>query len=353
MSGNGPLAHLATFESSPEKVLKFRDDIVNVKNSRLFMLACHRMQVFPIWACQQLDLTGRNNHLYGVGRVGQELCFGAGLCPELGKAGGFAHDICQCPYGHMGENYARMSIPYFSHEAWGYWAVKYLENLNLSPETRLMILLHSMGSGVLQSRKALPEHQFVILSDKVCYTIWDSYDILKVFDSPFVTEILGISRDLVPWYHATLRKLTYFFKDSPYDTENFIIGEILDECGSVGRVSFKKSGIARDFWRLQRWLNDYVYLVVNLRREWTALNTVHNDLIKNGSKYPEIAGIDPLVALFMLTDHEIDRYSEYVLTKNHKECKFFWEYVIDFHGLELDGVMMSEIPFEAMAKIKL
>jgi dGTPase len=122
-----------------------------------------------------------------VAALARTLARGLALDESLAEAIALAHDLGHPPFGHVGERALAHLAGHFHHAAHGVRVVEQLEPLDLPPEVRAGILLHSKGKGPILAPRAhaelphaTPEAAVVRVADLIAYASHDTDDALAL-----------------------------------------------------------------------------------------------------------------------------------------------------------------------------
>ncbi len=171
----------------------FRRDCDRIQRSAAFRALAGKTQVVPLPRLERLRT--RITHVLEVSAIARSIARALGRDESLTEAIALAHDLGHPPFGHVGERVLARLSGSFHHAAHGVRVVERLEPLDLRPEVRAGILMHSKGKGTIVASRLLADVPFatheamiVRVADLIAYASHDTDDAMQL-------DLLG-ERDL-------------------------------------------------------------------------------------------------------------------------------------------------------------
>jgi len=304
----------------------FLEDVARIRDCAAYRRLAHKTQV--ISSPKDTFVRTRASHTDEVVSVSLYIASGLGLNVHLCMAIAEGHDIGHAPYGHLGESaLTRYLGKKFQHSIAGVVAAQKIENkgqgLNLSFETLEGILHHSRTrQKELTTDESLPnEYAAVMYADKIAYTLSDLNDAMRCGyldkgELPKVVSELGEGQKR--------RQFT-------------ILKALISESKEKGRVSFSEGRVFEMFAELRTFMHDEFYYKVNTELRKKTLELAYEFF----SNEPRFEGVDPALALFLLTDVEASFMGE--VFKEVGRCTVedlrgfsIFDYIPNFAGAEID-----------------
>lgn len=281
----------------PKMMIKdhFLYDCFMIRNSKAHRRLDGKTQVmtFP----DNPHVRTRGMHTREVATISEEISLNLGLNTYLCRAIAEGHDIGHAPYGHIGESVlSELGGKPFKHYINSVVVAQNIERrgtgLNMTYEVCEGILNHSRGSGELHVDNSKPqEYSVVMFSDKIAYIFSDLNDAYRygyIKKEPEFAKKIGVNQ-----------------RERVKNT----IKALIDESIERGYVSFSDGLVFEYFDRLKKFMYEEVYSKVD--------HTTHNiqrDVLYNLYEFfktdEEFEGIDPIVAVSLLTDREANRSLE-------------------------------------------
>ncbi|MEZ4501624.1 MAG: deoxyguanosinetriphosphate triphosphohydrolase [Dehalococcoidia bacterium] len=184
--------------------LEFQRDRDRIIHTRAFRRLKHKTQVFV--APDSDHVVTRMTHTIEVQQVARTIARALNLNEDLTEAVALAHDLGHTPFGHAGEETLAELLPEgFRHNEQSLRIVERLEHdgqgLNLMPETREGILMHSKVRESVAAEAwgvaSTLEGQIVKLADSIAYLNHDIQDavraglITEAYLPPLALDVLG------------------------------------------------------------------------------------------------------------------------------------------------------------------
>lgn len=220
-----------------------------------------------------------------------------GLNTYLCQAIAEGHDIGHTPYGHTGEKcLSEIAGKEFRHEVFGVVIASKIEDrglgLNLCYETLDGILHHSRGKNKMTKSSDKPqEYDVVMYADKIAYIFSDINDAIRY---GYLTE-----EDLPP--------AVYRLGSNRRERTSRCIGALVEESREKGYVSFSEGRVYEVFSGLKDFMYKNVYEKID--------HSLHTAILKRIYEFfnAKLEGIDPIVAVALLTDGEANTLGRYFL----------------------------------------
>ncbi|MFW6450438.1 MAG: HD domain-containing protein [Nanoarchaeota archaeon] len=272
----------------------FLNDYIKITQSGAYRRLAYKTQVLSM--PNNPHVRTRLVHTEEVIGISMILAESLGLNMNLCMAIAAGHDIGHTPYGHLGERVlSRLSGRKFKHNINSVLIAKSVERkgkgLNLTEEVLEGMFYHSLRYKN-RNKKRANEYSAVMWADKIAYTFSDlndglRYGYLKKNEIPSVAFRLG--------------------KNQRERTAT-IVNSILKESRKKGLVSFSEGKVYRDFMELREFLKNNFYKNIDLSLQERYLKHVYR-FIKDSNQFD---GIDPLLAVSLLTDREVDIFIELI-----------------------------------------
>ncbi len=223
--------------------------------------------------------------------IAEKLNLNMNLCMAIAAG----HDIGHTPYGHLGEKVlTKLSKKKFRHNINSVVISQKIERkgkgLNLTPEVLEGIISHSFKYKKKNSKKGrLQEYAAVMWADKIAYTFSDlndgvRYGYLKKKDIPRCAYKLGKNQ----------RERT-----------SRVISALVKESKKKGYVSLSEGEIYENFMNLRNYLINNFYKIVDDSLQKQYLVTIYKFI----SNSPQFEGVNPVVAVSLLTDKEVTKFA--------------------------------------------
>jgi dGTPase len=287
----------------------FEADYLKILQSKAYRRLAFKTQV--ICLPDNPHIRTRNVHTNEVISVATVISNKLGLNTNLCQAIAAGHDIGHTPYGHVGETVlSGLGGKPFNHNVFSVVVAQEIERkgkgLNLTYETLDGILLHSRGNNELKTDKEKPqEYAAVMYADKIAYTFSDLNDALRyglLKEEPKLVGMLG---------------------DSQRKRVDGCIVALIKESLEKEYVSFSGSLAFRVFDELKAFMYENVYH----KMDWS----LHKDILHKAYDFFNTQGIDPIVAIALLTDKEANKLGQLFLSSR----KLSLEDIHDFGVYEI------------------
>jgi len=291
----------------------FEVDVFRLKTSEALSGLGFKTQVF--FKPNNIHVKNRLSHTEDVVSKASYVARSLNLNKDLSEAIAYAHDIGHSPIGHFAERFLSRKLEGgFNHSINSTNIVQFIERdgkgLNLCYETIEGILAHNK-----QGRKFIPKerlemmpHEFEVVyqSDKIAYTMADFYDFLR---------LALIERDFFNYY---MNELNVYSKDSsPQEmlrkADKKILTSLISESKDKQKISFSESDEANVFGRIKKYLG-LIYPKLDDEIMDTARLTKTYVYLKNEV---DLGGLNPIIALTLLTDDEIITIAENRIQSNN------------------------------------
>lgn len=221
-----------------------------------------------------------------------------GLNEHLCMAIAAGHDIGHTPYGHAGEAaLSKYGSKPFKHYINSLVVAQHIERkgtgLNLTHETLEGILRHSRGDRMLSiNRDGIQEHSVVMFADKIAYIFADANDAVRYGLLPEEPRIL------------------HEFGSSQIERHMRIISELVKESKEKGYVDFRDSIAAKKFEELREFMFFNVYGMIDWEMHERTLTRICDFFKKECD-----IGVDPVIAVSLLTDREANQFNEWIMSQ--------------------------------------
>lgn len=274
----------------------FLNDYIKITQSGSYRRLAFKTQVLSM--PNNPHVRSRLVHTEEVIGISMIIAESLGLNMSLCMAIAAGHDIGHPPYGHLGERVlSKLSNKKFKHNINSVFIAQEVERkgtgLNLTPEVLEGMYYHSLKYKDKNMQKNRPQEYAVVMwADKIAYTLSDlndglRYGYLTKKDIPIYAFNLGSNQRQRT---ATVAKA------------------LIKESKDKGVVSFSKGKVYKDFMALRDFLKNNFYKNVELSLQEHYLITIFN-FIKNSK---EFKGVDPVLAVSMLTDREVDSFVDLI-----------------------------------------
>lgn len=303
----GDIRHADDDSDSP-----FDYDIGAILACKAFRRLSHKTQVFP----GQLNVHARTRafHTYEVAATARRMAMRLGLNRELAFAIALGHDIGHAPFGHITEVViGELTGKPFSHSTFGVVIAQHIERrgkgLSLARETLSGIECHDRNP-IRYPENTPQEYTLVYYADKISWVFADVNDII------FRMRIGDTQK---------LRSLAARFGQNQRERVRLCCNELVWESERDGDVSFVKSEVAKDFATLKRWLYTDIYDQLDWRYHCDTIKYAYDFL----SSYRPLERCDPTILLALMTDGEVIRLSQWLLTHlNRQKCDIVGDFGI-------------------------
>ncbi|MBD3252620.1 HD domain-containing protein, partial [Candidatus Pacearchaeota archaeon] len=279
----------------------FVEDEARILDSAAYRRLAHKTQV--IISPSDTFIRTRASHTSEVVGAALYIASNLSLNINLCRAIALGHDIGHAPYGHIGESVLSEILGRkFRHNIAGVVAAQKIENkgegLNLSYETLEGILHHSRTRADLTVDETLPdEYTAVMFADKIAFALADLNDGIR---TGYINE-----QRLPEFVHA----LGYSQKKRLFN----ILGALIRESKEKQIVSFSEGDIAENFYKLRDFLHEAFYYKIDIDPVKDTLKRAYDFFREE----PKFDGVDPALALFLLTDSEANHMAG-VFRENNK-----------------------------------
>jgi dGTPase len=300
----------------------FKRDLFEIIESCAFRRLQDKTQVVPSPLNQHIRT--RNSHTLEVYAVAQYISDALGLNTKLCESIAMGHDIGHPPYGHLGEKIlSELGGRPFRHAANGVVVAQSVENkgngLGLTPETLGGILSHSKSSGrssINRDPDQPNEYLVVAYADEIAYSCSDLEDAVKygyVGDVPAFPVLGRLCSEMV--YNMTVA--------------------LINESRERGYVELSEGCVFEDFTRMREFLHEEFYRKIDLSVQEGRLRRICDYL--PGS--PLLEGVDPVLAISLLTDREVDMLGDVLragkLTESEMKSTGLYEFLPFLQGMHI------------------
>ena len=283
------------FKEKEDNIAKdpFLNDYIKITQSGAYRRLAFKTQVLSM--PDNPHVRTRLVHTEEVIGISMVIAENLGLNMNLCMAIAAGHDIGHTPYGHLGEKIlSKLSGKKFRHNINSVIIAQHIERrgkgLNLTPEVLDGILSHSFRYKSKNCKKYRPqEYAAVMWADKIAYTFSDLNDGVRYG---------YLSKKEIPEYAYKLGK-------NQRQRVSSVINALISESKEKGYVSLTKGETYEHFMNLRQFLIENFYKNVDHSLQEQYLKTIY-EFIKNS---PEFKGVDPVVAVSLLTDREVDRFA--------------------------------------------
>ncbi len=283
------------FKEKEDNIAKdpFLNDYIKITQSGAYRRLAFKTQVLSM--PNNPHVRTRLVHTEEVIGISMVIAENLGLNMNLCMAIAAGHDIGHTPYGHLGEKIlSKLSGKKFRHNINSVIIAQHIERrgkgLNLTPEVLDGILSHSFRYKSKNCKKYRPqEYAAVMWADKIAYTFSDLNDGVRYG---------YLSKKEIPEYAYKLGK-------NQRQRVSSVINALISESKEKGYVSLTKGETYEHFMNLRQFLIENFYKNVDHSLQEQYLKTIY-EFIK---KSPEFNGVDPVVAVSLLTDREVDRFA--------------------------------------------
>ncbi|MFW6014390.1 MAG: HD domain-containing protein [Nanoarchaeota archaeon] len=283
------------FKEKEDNIAKdpFLNDYIKITQSGAYRRLAFKTQVLSM--PDNPHVRTRLVHTEEVIGISMVIAENLGLNMNICMAIAAGHDVGHTPYGHLGEKIlSKLSGKKFRHNVNSMVVAQDIERrgkgLNLTPEVLDGILSHSFRYKAKNRKKTRPqEYAAVMWADKIAYTFSDLNDGIRYG---------YLSKKDIPAYAYKLGK-------NQRQRVSAVINALIEESKEKGYVSLTKGDIYEHFMNLRRYLIDNFYKNVDLSLQEQYLKTIYR-FIRDSS---EFEGVDPVIAVSLLTDREVDRFA--------------------------------------------
>lgn len=283
------------FKEKEDNIAKdpFLNDYIKITQSGAYRRLAFKTQVLSM--PDNPHVRTRLVHTEEVVGISMVIAENLGLNMNLCMAIAAGHDIGHTPYGHLGEKIlTKLSGKKFRHNVNSVVIAQEIERkgkgLNLTPEVLQGMLSHSFRYKSKNSKKSVPqEYAAVMWADKIAYTFSDLNDGLRYG---------YLNKKEIPEYAYKLGK-------NQRERVSAVIKALVAESKEKGYVSLTKGEVYEDFISLREFLIENFYKNVDLSLQEQYLKSIYK-FIKNS---PDFESVDPVVAVSLLTDREVDRFA--------------------------------------------
>jgi dGTPase len=281
----------------------FMSDYLKILQSKAYRRLAYKTQVRCL--PENPHVRTRSVHTNEVIAIATTISEKLGLNTLLCQAIAAGHDIGHTPYGHMTETVlSELGKKQFKHNIFSVVVAQHIERkgygLNLNYETLEGILFHSRGDHDLMTDTSLPqEYNAVMYSDKIAYTFSDindaiRYDYLTEHDLPKEINELGLKQRV---------------------RNDSCIRALIKESQEKGYVSFSESREAGIFCEVR----DFMYKNIYEKVDWDVHKAILRRTYDFFSDIEECKGIDPVLAVALLTDPEVLKLGDFILRTRKPE----------------------------------
>lgn len=272
----------------------FMTDFLKIIQSKSCRRLAYKTQVLCL--PENPHIRTRNVHTNEVIAISTTISEKLGLNTSLCQAIAAGHDIGHTPYGHLGEKIlSELSGKQFRHSEFGVVVAQEIETrgfgLNLNYETLEGILYHSRRPEGLETDRTKPnEYAVVMFADKIGYTFSDLNDAQR-YDY--------LTKKQIP-------NEVYELGENQRTRNDACIRALVKESNEKGYVSFSEGKEFEIFKELRKFMFDNVYHKIPL--------DLHKIILKQAYEFFESkCSIDPVLAVALLTDKEMNRFGEFML----------------------------------------
>lgn len=272
----------------------FLNDYIKITQSGAYRRLAFKTQVLSM--PDNPHVRTRLVHTEEVIGISMVIAENLGLNMNLCMAIAAGHDIGHTPYGHLGEKVlTKLSRKKFRHNVNSVVISQKIERkgrgLNLTPEVLEGILSHSFSFKEKNRKRKRPqEYAAVMWADKIAYTFSDLNDGLRYN---------YITKKEIPDYAFKLGK-------NQRERVSRVVKALISESKEMGYISLTKGEVFENFKKLRDYLFNDFYRNVDLSLQEKFLTTIYEFI----SKAPDFQGINPVIAVSLLTDREVGKFAE-------------------------------------------
>jgi len=266
----------------------FLVDYTRLLNSRALKRLQRKTQV--ISSPMNPHIRTRRTHTDEVIAISNALALNLGLNTSLCMAIGLGHDIGHTPFGHVAERVISRKVgKKFRHSGFGVILAQEIENINLCYETLEGILLHSRGGReLIPGNTTHAEYWVVMMADKIAYTFSDVEDVVNygfLDKEPKIVKPFGETRD---------------------ERARTLVDAIIKHCYDKPPETFIETDLYKRFREVRQYMYDNVYLQLDEKEGRQHQEEIIEKIFDYFKAQPIFRGIDPIVAISVLTDLEAE-----------------------------------------------
>lgn len=275
----------------------FLNDLDKIIKSKGFRREFNKAQVY--FSPDNPHIRTRGIHAFDVIGGAVSIADPLDLSIMLCMAGAALHDIGHTPYGHLGERVlSKLSGKPFIHAVNSVVIAQHVERkgegLNLTYATLEAALYHSRGKGELKIDSSKPqEYSAIMFADKIGYTFADLNDAIR----------FGcLSQDSLPECALRLGK-------TERERTRKTINALVEESKRKGYVDFSEGEVFENFDNLKKFMYENVYKATNEKIQVATLECLY-EFFDRYLRKEGYSGIEPALAVSLLTDKEADHFRE-------------------------------------------